>query len=183
MVSLVVFPAVTLQYKYAGNDQFLLRVKDNLGTGSVYQFNSTVMYYTTDPNYLVNSGDNGVFYILISGENLKKTAGGEYEVADNGSLVLTEDAYKLLKSVPGTRVELPVSYDINGDGAVNIADANIVYQMTQYTGNYYPDLSDEQRLLADQNTSQTDTDNDHRASITDVHAIVSAINGENTANP
>ena len=83
----------------------------------------------------------------------------------------------------GDHKSLSDSCDINGDGTVNIADANIVYQMTQYTGNYYPDLSDEQRLLADQNTSQTDTDNDHRASITDVHAIVSAINGENTANP
>ena len=167
------------EYKYAGDDQFLLRVKDNLGTGSVYQFNSTAMYHTTDANYLVNSGDSGVFYILIGGENLKKTAGGEYEVANNGSLVLTEDAYKLLKSGTGDRNGLPDSCDINGDGNVNIADANIVYQMTQYTGNYYPDLLDEQRLLADQNTSETDADNDHRASIADVHAIVDYIN----ANP
>jgi len=163
------------EYKYAGDDQFLLRVKDTLGTGSVYQFNSTAMYYTIDAYYLINSGDSGVFYILISGENLKKTDGGEYERAANGSLVLTEDAYKLLKSVPGTRVELPVSYDINGDGAVNIADANIVYQMTQYTGNYYPDLSEEQRLLADQETSTT-VNHEFRASIEDVHAIVEHIN-------
>ena len=170
---------VVEEYKYADNDQYLLRVKDNLGTDSVYQFNSADLYYTTDANYLVNNGDSGVFYTLISVEYLQKD-GDSFVTDANGYLVLTDDAYKLLQATSGSRVDARDSYngDINGDDKINIADANIVYQMTQYTGNYYTDaLEINQRLMADMDSADTDYTADHRASIADVHEIVNIING------
>jgi len=170
---------VVEQYKYADTNQFLLRVKDNLADTNVYHFNGAAMYYTTDANYVVNNGDSGVFYALISGDHLKKE-NDAFVKDQNGSLVLTDDAYKLLKSEGGSRQTLTskiaLNGDINGDSTINIADANIVYQMTQYTGNYYTGaLTDDQRLMSDMNTATNDTDNEYRASIADVHAIVNLI--------
>ena len=168
------------EYKYALNTGLkLLRVADNLNTGdtfsAAYKFNNVPMYYTTDENYLIAEGDKGVFYTLIDantyvGENGKLNAAGE--------AMLTSDAATAPVTIDYT------DRDINNDDVVNIADANVVYQMTLYGGGYYSGLEIEQRLRADMDTTKTTGTNEYRGSIADVNKIVNQINGVvETTNP
>lgn len=182
-------------YKYAYNTKdatggyVMLRVADNLDSGKEYMFGDTSMYYTEDPNYLLNDTDTnytGVFYLLI---------GEEY--FDSVNNALNDNGEKLLKVADAASRKMLLTEgekacDINGDGVVNIADANIVYQMVQNGGAYYSyddgqndgQLDNKHRLMADLATATDDTDNEHRASIMDVNAIVNHINGVvETTNP
>ena len=76
-------------------------------------------------------------------------------------------------------MELDYNGDINGDGKINIADANTVFQILnqEVRGNYYSlaMLGIEGRLKADM--VKTVSGADHRGSIEDVNAIVNIING------
>ena len=168
---------VVEDYKYSLNTGYrLLRVAaTGLDDGEVYKFGDEIMYYTTDKNYLIDANDTGVFYLLIADTNLVPN-GNTY------SNELTEEAYGKLTVATETRKELDYNGDINGDGVVNIADANVVYQMTQHGGSYYSmeQLDCEQRLLADMSKATVKADGnvaDHRGSIEDVDAIITLING------
>lgn len=177
-------------YKYAYNTEattggyVMLRVADNLNNpAKEYKFGETSMYYTTDPNYLLNTDKTsytGVFFLLI---------GEEY--FDSAKNALNAEGEKLLKVADATNrttllAEGENKWDINGDSAVNIADANIVYQMVQNGGAYYSysdgqnggQLDNKHRLMADLATARDDENNVHRASIMDVNEIVNKINGK-----
>ena len=165
------------QYKYALNGYWMLRVDaTDVDEGKEYRFNDVPMFYmskASDVNnsYLLDSvNDSGVFYTLISGDY----------VADGD---LTEAGYDLLKieACANGRSEIEYDGDINADGVVNIADANIVYQMVEQTsmGGYYTEtqLDTLARLKADMDTAMTTGTNEYRGSIADVEKIVNIING------
>ena len=161
---------VVEDYKYALNTGYkMLRVANNLDDGEEYKFNSESMYYTEDTNYLVEDSDaTSVFYTLIE----------DKYVGDDGKLNADGIAKLTTGGVTEARVTIDyTNYDINNDGVVNIADANIIYQMVQSGGAYYNGLSIEQRLRADLDTRATGNTNDHRGSIADVNVIVNDING------
>lgn len=143
----------------------------DVAEGKEYKFNGKSMYYTTDSNYLVDStSDTGVFYTLIS---------TEYVDGDE----LTKVGYDLLTIgdvVGGNRATINYNGDINGDNVLNIADANIVYQMVINGGGYYSDgeqangqLDIAARLKADMSKDSAE----HRGSINDVDKIINKING------
>ena len=173
---------VVEDYKYSLNTGYRLLLVDATGmaAGDVYKFDGETMYYTDDVNYRIDkTNDTGVFYLLIAETNLVKNG----EIYTNE---LTEEAYGKLTVAAETRKELVYNGDINGDGVVNIADANVVYQMTQHGGSYYSmeQLDCEQRLLADMSKATVKADGnvaEHRGSIEDVDAIITLING--TTNP
>ena len=164
---------VVEDYKYAAIGYRLLLVDaTDLDETKAYKFNGQDMYYTNDKNYLIDkTKDTGVFYLLIEETNL---------VQDGNTYTneLTETAYGQLTEETTKRKTLTYNGDINGDGVVNIADANAVYQMTVFGGSYYSlqQLGLENRLMADMNTDTSDANNIHRASIMDVDAILSVIN-------
>lgn len=159
-------------YRYSNEVGYkLLRVADNLDANTVYLFNGQPMYYTTHSTYLVNTGDTGAFYILV-----------EDQYITNGTL--NDAGNKLLTTGSGTRTRLEYDGDINDDGVLNIADANVVYQMIVNQSAYY-DISVVDliaRLLADMDASATESTDDHRGSIADVNAIVNKINGQNVTS-
>jgi len=165
------------QYMYAGANQWLLRVTDNLESGKVYKFDSAEMYYINDEGY--NIGGTAVYYTLISEDNLDITRDGDGNIT---SAALKDASYDLLTGETGSRNEINYNGDINGDGVINIADANIVYQMVsqQSAGSYYNNLGSANqsdvlsRLKADMNKSITNAD--HRGSTLDVDAIIDIIN-------
>ena len=161
---------VAEDYKYAASGYYMIRVADTLNdTAKEYKFNGGSMYWIDDSNYLVNEGDSGVFYYLV-----------EEQYVDTTNKTLNDNGYALLSTgdvVNNTRAEIDYNGDVNGDGVLNIADANVVYQMTVYGGAYYNSLSIEQRLHADMAKSTNDTNNEYRGSIADVNVIVNEING------
>lgn len=162
-------------YLYARSDYRMLRVSAaGVSENEEYQFNGVPMYYTTDADYLVNTNDTGVFYTLIKVDY----------VGTDGKL--TEDGYKLLQKAPLTdgakRATINYNGDINDDKVVNVADANIVYQMVQQkNGNYYSEIQLEvwQRLAADMH-KEAYKDGDYRGNAEDVNAIVNRINTKTT---
>lgn len=168
---------VVEQYKYSLSGYWMLRVADTgLNDGQEYKFNSESMFYMSadeDVNgtYLLGTGDAGVFYTLISGDYVEDGA-------------LTDAGYNLLTigdAASTGRATINYDGDINADGVVNIADANVVYQMVEQTsmGGYYTDtqLDTEARLKADMNTAKGEGTDENRGSIADVEAIVNIING------
>ena len=165
--------AVVEQYKYAADGYWMLIVSAADMDGTEYQFNDEPMYYIDDENYAVN-GVNQVFYTLISEDYLKQD--------DQGNIVteLSDEGYALLKIEScASRTTIEYNNDINGDTVVNIADANIVYQMIENGGGYYGDqLTIEQRLKAD--TDKVKANTEHRGSLQDVDVIVNMINGVTT---
>ena len=80
------------------------------------------------------------------------------------------------EAVDNKRATVAYNGDINDDGVLNIADANVVYQMVLNGGGYYDSqLDDAARLEADM--YKTTNGQDGRASIADVNKIVNMING------
>lgn len=159
---------VVEDYKYAADGYYMIRVADTLDTTQEYKFNGESMYWIEDSNYAVNGNDK-VFYYLV-----------EAQYVDTDKDTLNDAGYALLSTgdvVNGARSTITYNGDVNGDDVLNIADANVVYQMTVYGGAYYNSLSVEQRLHADMAKSIGDTNNDHRGSIADVNVIVNKING------
>lgn len=167
---------VVEDYKYAADGYKMLRIpyKQTETNGSLeYKFNTVSMYYmpaTVSEKYLLNTSDTGVFYYLIE---------SEYVGTDNK---LTAAGMALIST--GTVTDrATITYDgkINDDTIVNIADANIVYQMIVNSGGYYTganDLTIEQRLRADMHKEAADA-SVKRATIDDVHKIMGIINGTN----
>ena len=166
------------QYKYAGSGQWMLRVSDNLGdSNKTYELGDLELFYMsaeedTEKTYLVNTGDAGVFYTLIDESYLDITRDPEGKII---SAELKGTCFDQLTAVTGSRTKIVYNGDINGDGTVNIADANIVYQMVEQAsrGGYYTDLTPAQRLGADMSKASAD----HRGSIDDVNEIIDIING------
>lgn len=160
---------VAEDYKYAASGYYMIRVADTLDPDMEYKFNGVSMYYIEDANYAVG-GNNKVFYYLV-----------EAQYVDTATGTLNDAGYNLLSTdTCTTRATITYNGDINGDGFVNIADANIVYQMIQNGGGYYTgdySLSIYQRLAADMSRAVANAT--HRASIDDVNAIINLINGVN----
>lgn len=161
---------VSEDYIYAASDYVMIRVEDNILSTREYRFNGVSMFWTDDVNYLVDTADTGVFYLLVEAKYIDASGN------------LTAEGEELLTVVDletgKTRTEITYDGDINGDGVLNIADANIVYQMVQNGGGYYTgdhDLTMEQRLKADMYTASVN--GDKRGTLDDVHAIVNLING------
>ena len=148
-------------YKYAPAGYKLLIIAPS-GQDDAYRYDGVDMYYTTDANYQIG-GSSGVFYTLIPSTDTTLNASQFDKISLGGDKdnVITYDG------------------DINGDGTVNIADANAIFQMVVATGSYYSldQLTVAQRLGADMVKA---TDNaEHRGSIEDVNAVVAIINGTN----
>lgn len=165
---------VVEEYKYAYTGQWMIRVDaTDLGENQEYRFNNEPMYYTEDENYLVEPENTGVFYYLVAADYITDGA-----LNDTGYDLLT------IETTESGRKELDKDGDINGDGVLNIADANIVYQMIEQSsaGGYYTgeQLGMEARLKADMDTATTNAH--HRGSIADVQMIVDMINGVSATN-
>ncbi len=153
---------VVEEYKYAPTGYKLLIIDAaGAGEGKVYTYDGATMYYTENANYQIGSS-TGVFYTLI-------------EVDD---LTLTDAQVGKIAASAGTPATITYSGDINGDGKINIADANAIYQMVVATGSYYSldQLTIAQRLAAD--TVKATANAEHRGSVEDVNAVVQLINGE-----
>lgn len=158
------------EYKYALNTQRLLIVDaSGAAAGEVYKYDDQVMYYTTDPGYQITT---------TVGSEEKTSEAVYYTLIDAGSNTLDAEQIAKIQTVAGERMELDYNGDINGDGKINIADANTVFQMLnqEVRGNYYSlaMLGIEGRLKADM--VKTVSGADHRGSIEDVNAIVNIIN-------
>ena len=158
-------------YKYAKTGDMMLRIATDSNTDA-YSFDSATMYYTEDTNYKLN-GKN-VFVTLISADDVVE---GE----------LTSDAMEKIGKTGASAPVIARDGDVNGDEVVNIADANVVYQMNGNGGSYYGNLAKDDhtdilsRLEADMSTSTVNVEN--RGNLDDVDWIVNIINGvSNTAN-
>ena len=173
-------------YKYAPttNDiatNYKLLVVNAAGAGDgVYTYNGDIMYYTTDEYYQIeidpatHEKSTGVFYTIVKEseftiDKIVAGAGTKTGIAD-----VTYDGGGAW-----------VSGDINGDGVVNIADANAIFQMVVATGSYYSfdQLSILARLRADMNTNTEGQVEEYRASLEDVNAILNIINETETTEP
>lgn len=151
------------EYKYAPTGYKLLIVDAaGAGEGKVYTYDGVPMYYTEDANYQIN-GSTGVFYTLVPA----------------ASTSLTDAEVAKITASAGEKATITYDGDVNGDGKINIADANAIFQMVVATGSYYgtDQLSIAQRLAADMVKSTENAE--HRGSIEDVNAVVAIINGTN----
>ncbi|MBR4041592.1 MAG: InlB B-repeat-containing protein [Bacteroidaceae bacterium] len=167
------------EYKYAGSNQLMLLIASESDTNTnAYTFSGETMFYSADTGYQIDKIENettvkkNVFVTLIS---------SEYVQTVDGIKRLTADG--MAKVGPGTAAaaDIRINGDINNDSVVNIADANIVYQMIVNGGGYYSaDLLTADRLAADM---VKDDNAVHRAAINDVNEIVNKINGTTTTNP
>lgn len=165
------------EYKYAGSNQLMLLIATDSNTNA-YTFDGETMFYSADTGYQIDKIENettvkkNVFVTLISSEYVQDVDGIKRLTADG-----------MAKVGPGTAAaaDIRINGDINNDSVVNIADANIVYQMIVNGGGYYSaDLLTADRLAADM---VKDDNAVHRAAINDVNEIVNKINGTTTTNP
>lgn len=168
------------EYKYAYTGYWMLRVDATGVDGKEYKFGGESMFYMskeddTNGTYLLNTDeDSGVFYTLIP------VAENNVIYVDTVNGVLTEAGYnKLTLESCTARATINYDGDINGDTVVNIADANVVYQMTLNGGSYYTEaqLDTLARLKADMAKEYQAGSDEHRGSIADVEKIVNIING------
>ena len=162
------------EYKYAYSGWKMLRIDaTGLADGTIYTFNGAAMYYTTDQFYLIDSTDSGVYYTLIA---------PDYIATGDDGFNLTKIGEGLVGTSTDAAATLygsgEIEGDINGDGKLNIADANIIHQMVERGGNYYStaQLSIQQRLRCDMDTDNTGTNCQYRGSINDTNKIVNLIN-------
>ncbi|MBQ9329541.1 MAG: InlB B-repeat-containing protein [Oscillibacter sp.] len=146
-------------YWYAPSGYQLLVVS---GDSANYSYGGAEMYYTTEEAYKnLIDGAEGVYLYLV-----EESSYAESSIAISAN----------------TRATLERSGDVNGDGAVDIADANAVYRMIQNTNhaNYYTltQVNILGRLVADMNADYVSTVGGALgASIADVQAILDKING------
>jgi len=166
------FTYVVEEYKFAYTGWKMLRIDaTELEAGTIYTFDGKPMYYTTDTNYLIDpDADTGVFFTLVPAtyvDDLALNKAGEGKV--NTSTEVEAAALYAENELIG---------DINGDGKVNIADANIVHQMVERGGGYYAEgqLSVLARLRCDMDTETSGTSGEFRGSINDTNAIINLIN-------
>ncbi|MBQ1848489.1 MAG: hypothetical protein II135_10830, partial [Clostridia bacterium] len=150
-------------YKYADDGEMLLIVDAaNVGDGKVYTYAGATMYYTEDASYMISTGSGtttAVYFTLIP-------------ATEN---TLTDAQIANIEAVDGTPETITYDGDINGDGKITIADANVIYQMLAQDskGAYYTgQLNVEQRLAAD--LDKTDAADFH-GSIKDVEAAVAIV--------
>lgn len=159
------------EYKYAYTGWKMLRIDaTDLEEGTIYTFDGAPMYYTTDQHYLIDpDNDEGVFYTLVPADclydlALNRTGEGKVGTSTDAAAVLYADGQLV--------------GDINGDGKLNIADANIIHQMVERGGGYYSEaqLSVLARLRCDIDTDNTGSNCEYRGSINDTNALINLIN-------
>lgn len=127
---------------------------------------------------VVDSELEASFCWSFNGESLYLLENGQYcllipaQYTENSSL--SAEGFQLLRVVTGSAPVLTRNGDVNKDGTLNIADANILCQIINVGVDYYDlqELSLYQRLLADVN-------GDMRYTIEDLNAIIDRINGTN----
>lgn len=100
-------------YALAPEGYVLICQPNNLSDGMIYTVDGVEMLYTEESAF-TSSQSAGVFIALVSA-----------------------DAPAVIEAVEGERIVLSFNCDINGDGVLNIADANAVYQMAINGGDYY----------------------------------------------
>lgn len=163
------------EYVYAPTDYVMLRIaatsEDNVYSFKYAEDDVRNMFYTDDSNYKV--GDSFAFVTLIPKE------GNIAQNAETGKWELTAAAVKKLNETEDKAVSIVRDGDVNHDDVVNIADANVVYQMVsrqEVRGSYYSmsqlDIYD--RLVADMKTATSGSDK--RGTLEDVSLIVAEIN-------
>lgn len=165
-------------YKYAYTDYVMLRIATD-SAANCYSFGGENMFYTDDSNYKLEVEVDDVKEMKSVFVTLIPKMDGETKLVDGSTL--TAAGMAKLAETTATAVTIARDGDVNGDGVLNIADANIVYQMVeqQTKGGYYPvnKLDTQARLEADMETTVDSTTDDHRGSIDDVNVIVNKING------
>ena len=143
-------PVVETQYCYYFSEGYvMLIVYEAPEEGSHWVFDGMPLYTTGDGEYFLLIPDS------LSAEN-----------------ALTEEGLEKLCVASGSAPRLAFNGDVNIDGEVNIADANIVSQLINGGASYYDleQLPLYQRILAD-------ADRDLRYTISDQNMIVDCING------
>ena len=173
-------------YKYAKTGYMMLRIATDDNTNA-YSFGGETMYYTDNADYKLTitkedktTETKNVFVTLIP------TKDGETELVTSDNK-LTETAMAKITQTNGSATVIARDGDVNGDEVVNIADANVVYQMVEHGGSYYGNLEKGDhtdilsRLEADVDTLTENVE--ARGSLEDVDWIVNIINGvSNTTN-
>ena len=159
--------AVSLEnYRYANTGWKLLIVAGIPEAGKTYTYNGAQLYYTNDNNYVpAGSSCTGVYVTLIqaAADTTMESVAAGLAIADRSAdydekFVIRRDG------------------DVNGNGHVDIADVNVVYQMLQHQNAYGMDvLGVKGRLEADMNTSLDVGTVLYRGSIEDADAILSAL--------
>ena len=155
-------------YWFAPTGYVMLRIEDTLNDANkTYTFDGADMYWTDDTNYKI--GSSNVFVTLIPESMVE--SGNVLSAANFAKLAIADKA----------RTEIVRNGETNGTGPVNIADANVVYQLLKatpeprnYYGTGFDTLSIYLRLCMDIDTSLDDATN--RGSIKDVDAIIDIIN-------
>ena len=169
-------------YTYAKTGYKMLRIATD-GNTNAYKFGDETMYYTDNGDYQITitnadqtTTKKNVFVTLIP------IMDGEIELVTSENK-LTEAAMAKIAQTTDSATVIARDGDINGDTVVNIADANVVYQMVQNGGSYYGDLAKGEqsdilsRLEADMSTETNGEDN--RGTTEDVDVIVTKINTNN----
>ncbi len=168
-------PYVLENYRYAPEGYLMLRVGGTgLDEGSVLCFDGEGMYYSGDGAYLPDrDSDTGAFFTLIPEACAEMDgASGRLRLKENGALKLSVR--------PGLRRDAERNGDVNGDGRVDMSDANAVYRMLKEGGGCYSvdELGIRGRLGADC-LREDYSESDCRGTLADVHAILARINSEN----
>ncbi len=134
--------------EYAPSGYLMLNINAAPDEGTCWAFDGYRMLATT----------NGSYRMLIPAEYV--SAG-----------LLTPDGRALVTEVPDEAFVSGLKGDVNQDGVVNIADANIILQLIKEGFAYY-----DMEQLTPQQRMQADVDGDLMYSIADVNEIVYRIN-------
>ena len=157
-------------YAYAkGTDALLIVDASGIGADKAYavKIGDTTyeMYFSDDVNYRAKFGNDctGVYLYIVTPDS----------VVENGNVaIMSADK---LSVVNKTLANLDKNGDVNGNGRIDIGDANAVYQMLRAGGGYYSDISVLGRLIADMVTESDPTN--YRGDVNDAIAIVNILNG------
>ncbi len=153
-----------LPYAYAYGTDGLLLVGGDPGDGNTYLYNGTALYKIT--------GDSLSAYQAKLGEDYTGDVYA-YIVATDGATTTAPAMVGELTVGSGTSEELSKNGLVNGDTAVNSADANAVFQMLVNHDVYTnAQLSVKGRLIADMVSNDGDA---NFGSIADVNAIIELI--------
>lgn len=166
--------SITLEnYRYANSGWKLLTVAGVPAAGQTYTFDGEQLYYTDDNNYIPEgSSCVGVYITLIevSSADTMESLFARLAIADKSADY--EENYVVKRDG-----------DVNGNGHVDIADVNVVYQMLQHQNAYSMEtLGVKGRLEADMNTSLTSGRVLYHGSIEDADAILSALTSSEASN-
>ncbi len=145
-------------YAYDTETEALLIVNaEGLAEDEGYAVNGNDMYYLADAAGYMANAEKGVYLYIVKAADFN--ADMLEEVAKTDDMILDKS-----------------SGDVNGNGRIDIGDANAVYQMLKDGGDEYTmdQISIKGRLIADQ--VKTNDVKDSHASVEDAVAIVNAYN-------